>query len=102
MEKHAIFLDIDGTIIHDGAIHEKTVSEIARCRKNGHLVFVNTGRSYGYIPDCIFNQLELDGYIAGIGSHIIVRGEILRCARIPCDEVVEIARYCFENNRYWF
>ena len=46
-----VFFDIDGTIV-DGATHtipESTVEAIRRLRANGHLAFLNTGRTMASI-----------------------------------------------------
>lgn len=47
-EKCAVFLDIDGTLIHDSfIIPQKNLEAIAAARAKGHMVFINTGRSWG-------------------------------------------------------
>lgn len=71
MEKKLIFLDIDGTILENSAegIHEAVRRGLAKARKNGHQVFICTGRSRSTLPDFL-KVLELDGIISSAGSDI--------------------------------
>ena len=46
-----IFFDIDGTLAHPGqAPSESTVKSIQTARRNGHKVFISTGRTMDSIP----------------------------------------------------
>lgn len=77
--KKIIFFDIDGTLItEDGrsVIPESTVTAIAQARKNGHLTFINTGRTLMNLTDRVKN-LGFDGYICGCGTYIEYRGDVL-------------------------
>lgn len=75
-QKYLIFLDIDGTIWEHGMpIHERTVEAVRKARKLGHKVFINTGRSYGFIPPHVFEAMDFDGVIAGLGSDIRFGGK---------------------------
>lgn len=72
-----IFFDIDGTLRDEvygipGSI--KTV--IDSCKSNGLYLCLCTGRTIGTIPDDVLD-LEMDGIIAGGGSHIEFHNKIL-------------------------
>ena len=75
----AIFFDIDGTLIDNATkqIRESTVTAIALARENGHLCFVNTGRTRRLIERELTDRVAFDGYLLGCGTMIVYRNEIL-------------------------
>lgn len=98
MKSKLIFFDIDGTLAVEptGIIPESARYAIAQARKNGHQVFVNTGRTYYSISDGI-RSMEFDGYICGCGTHIYYRGEKLLESQIPHDMCVKVAEILREH-----
>ena len=56
------FFDIDGTLTSetDGAVPEDAAAAIAQARKNGHLMFINTGRCFQNVEPC-FRSIGWDG-----------------------------------------
>lgn len=78
-----IFLDVDGTIVdYDNHIPDSARKAIQQARKNGHLVYVGTGRSKAEMPDDIWN-IDFDGMIGGNGSYVEHKGQILQHQLIP-------------------
>ena len=73
--KYAFFLDIDGTLWRRGVIPDANKEMISRVRSLGHKVLINTGRSYAFIPKWLFEQIELDGVVSGIGASVRIDGE---------------------------
>ncbi len=70
-----IFLDIDGTIRDfDGIVLDSAVEAVHKARKNGHEVFLNTGRLYCRIEKKI-RDIGFDGVIASSGGYIEYHGE---------------------------
>lgn len=70
--KKAIFFDIDGTIITEderAIIPESTKKAIIKARENGHLAFINTGRTFFNISDEL-KKIGFDGYLCGCGTYI--------------------------------
>ena len=57
-----MFFDIDGTLLSEitGQVPESARQALAQARARGHLVFVNTGRTYGELGK-IRNLVEPDG-----------------------------------------
>ena len=53
MNRKMLFFDIDGTIVAEGTeyLPKSTVKAIRRARENGHLAFINTGRTLFSIDD---------------------------------------------------
>lgn len=90
---YAIFIDIDGTLMERGTIPQQNIETIASVRKLGHKVFLNTGRSYAYIPEQVFDKVEFDGVVAGIGAYVRYGDEIVRNVTIPENQLIELADY---------
>lgn len=72
-----IFFDIDGTLAHPGqAPSESTVKSIQAARRNGHKVFISTGRTMDSIPKPIAT-IGFDGGIFSSGGIAAVDGKIV-------------------------
>lgn len=88
--KKLIFFDIDGTIITEGTRHsdryipQSCIHTIRQLQDDGHLCFVNTGRSYAELDPAI-QALPFDGYVCGCGTHILYRGQELFARHIEYD-----------------
>lgn len=71
MDKKLIFLDADGTLtLPDGRVSPKVQEAIHQVQKNGHEVFLCTGRSYA-------GARPLFQLVSMVLS--VVRVDILRC-----------------------
>lgn len=70
----ALFFDIDGTIISEKThtIPESAIEAIETAGKNGCLTFINTGRTYFFVPIAL-KKIDFDGFLCGCGTHIISR-----------------------------
>lgn len=102
-EKCAVFLDIDGTLISGSLeIPEGNQRAIAAAREKGHMVFINTGRSWGNIPETLLSQFNVDGIIAGSGVMITVNGKTVYKASMSNELVRRIAEYAFNHREYWY
>ncbi len=101
-EKCAVFLDIDGTLISDSfTISDDNLKAIAEARARGHMVFINTGRSRGNIPEVLSEQFDLDGVIAGSGAMVTMDGETVWKTSMSEELVGRVIRYIFNNRDYW-
>ena len=102
-EKCAVFLDIDGTLLSDSfAIPPENLRAIKAAQEKGHLVFINTGRSWGNIPPVLMEQFkDFDGIISGIGSMITVNGETVFESFMSEKLIKKIMKYAFDNPQYW-
>lgn len=70
----ALFFDIDGTIISEKThqIPDSAVKAIEEAGNNGCLTFINTGRTYFFVP-IVLKQIAFDGFLCGCGTHIVSR-----------------------------
>ena len=69
--KKIIFLDLDGTLWTFEKIPSSALKAIELARKNGHKIYINTGRTRCEIPQFLLD-MNLDGYCFGAGSEIII------------------------------
>lgn len=97
-ERYAFFLDIDSTLLSRNGVGEENKSMIKYARENGHLVFLNTGRSLGDIPRCV-KEIEFDGIISEMGCNILYKGEKILCVDIDHKEIAELFDYFTNTNR---
>jgi len=71
----AVFLDIDGTLItRNGGPYQEDKEAMEEAAEKGHLLFLNTGRSLGNIPQALLDLPFLKGIAAGGGAHILMSG----------------------------
>ena len=98
MRKKMIFFDIDGTIITENThiISKRTIKAIKKARENGHLAFINTGRTFFNVNENI-RSIGFDGYVCGCGTYIHYNGQPLLAKSISnetCVEIVKKLREC--------
>lgn len=75
--KKIIFLDVDGTLVdYENKIPESAIIAIQQARKNGHFVYMCTGRSRAEIQPELW-AIGLDGLIGGNGSYLEHQGQVL-------------------------
>lgn len=76
--KKIIFFDIDGTLTDEvsGNIPESCILAIREARKNGHLMYINTGRCFQNV-ETRFREIGFDGYVCGCGTNLYSSGREL-------------------------
>lgn len=97
MEKKIIFLDIDGTLVLDN--QEIPLSAIQACqeaRKNGHKIYLCTGRSKPEIYDSIM-EIGFDGVIGAGGGFVESNGDLLYHKQVSKESVIHLVDYFKEN-----
>lgn len=98
MNKKIIFLDVDGTLVNDnGIIPESAKLAVKEARKNGHYVFLCTGRSKAELFDHIMD-IGFDGIIGSSGGYIEVNNKVVLHKRVEIDHVKHLVNYFNENN----
>ena len=93
-----LFFDIDETLM-DGKtqkVPESAKEGLWEAHKKGHLIFVNTGRCKSFIPECL-NELPIDGFAYGCGSHIEYRGSLLFQKFVPLEDIIFIREMMLET-----
>lgn len=98
MESHLLFFDIDGTLRDEttGLISKKTQKSIRRARKQGHLCFLNTGRSFSELDSDVV-KVGFDGVVCGCGTYIYYDGKTILKEEIQGEEaekILELIKNC--------
>lgn len=90
-DRKMVFFDIDGTLVDTPTqrIPQSTVKAIQRLRENGHLAFVNSGRTYASIEKRI-KEIGFDGYVCGCGTRIYYRDRELFSVQVSAERCMEI------------
>ena len=76
--RKALFFDVDGTLLSErtGLIPESARNALIKARSNGHLIFINSGRTYCNLDE-IKRQIEADGYLCGCGTQVIAGDRVI-------------------------
>ena len=76
MTPYLLFFDIDGTLLDNRTdnVPDSAMRAIEQARKNGHKVFLCTGRCRVFIPEQV-RHLDFDGMVAGCGTAVYYNGE---------------------------
>ena len=90
IDKKAFFFDYDGTIWF-GSYGEKTLKALKELHSNGHLLFLNSGRSRGNTRPDKLALIPFDGIICG-GNHAEVFGKELFRRDITKEVLEEVIR----------
>ena len=99
----AFFLDLDGTLLASGMGRpsDTDMDAIAQARRQGHYVFLNSGRSYAFLPEFAKREdFGLDGLVCGNGSYIVTGGEVRFSVRVP-DEAVAAMAPLYDHAGEW-
>ena len=99
MRRKAVFMDIDGTLIHNGAVSERVVAAITEARRQGHMFFLCTGRSKSYLPNILRGVDYLDGFVFSCGMRCEVNGETIYKETFVRDELRSIAKFVCETGK---
>ena len=85
-----IFIDVDGTLVsYENILPPSATLAIRTARKNGHKVYISTGRSRAEIYDYIW-EIGLDGMIGGNGSYVESGGKVIMHQVISLEDAKKI------------
>lgn len=98
MNKKIIFLDVDGTLVNEnGIVPESAKIAVKNARKNGHYVFLCTGRSKAEIYEDIM-EIGFDGIIAAAGGYIELGDKVLFHEIVSNEATKHVVEYFDKNN----
>ena len=106
--KKAVFLDIDGTLIlRGGGPFKEDKEAMEEAAAKGHLLFLNTGRSFANIPQILLEFSFLKGIAAGGGTHVllsspnaVLRHETIYHKWVTDDMLAKIVAWFTKQSRY--
>ncbi len=99
MKKYVFFIDIDETLMTKGKIPEENILSIGKARSAGHAVFINTGRSVGFVPKWLTKTLETDGISAASGAYIRIGDKVIISEYIKDELVLKSLRFLINGKR---
>lgn len=89
-----IFIDIDGTLLdYENKLPASADRAIKEARKNGHRVYICTGRSEVEVYDYIWD-IGLDGMIGGNGSYVKDEDTVVMHQLITLEQCKHIVDWC--------
>ena len=98
----AIFLDMDGTILHeDNKATVKTKEVIDQLREKNYKVFLATGRSYSEIHSLVPKGFKVDGMISSNGTRGDIEDTILFKHSLTIDSVKKIVQLAQQQHIYY-
>lgn len=96
--KKVIFIDVDGTLVdYSNVLPKSAITAIREARKNGHLVYICTGRSKAEVPAEIWD-IGLDGMIGGNGSYVDHNGTVVMHQVISKEDSKDIVDWLKSKN----
>lgn len=91
-QRKALFFDIDGTLLGDDLRAPKSaVDALHEARKRGHLVLINSGRTYA-LARCVLHYVEADGLLCGCGTEIHLGDRCIYQYLLPDTTVDELRK----------
>ena len=88
MQRHALFFDIDGTLVsfktHE--IAASTILALTQAKANGHKIYIATGRPINIITNLGAIDHLIDGYVTTNGARCFVGQETVLLNAIPQEE----------------
>lgn len=96
--KKFLFFDIDGTLYDSNKkLPSKAKEAIFAARKNGHEVFIATGRAPFMIKD-VLRELEIDSYICFNGQYIVHKGKVVSHAEIDSEQLQSVSKFAKQQH----
>lgn len=92
-----IFLDVDGTLVdYENRLPKSAVEAVRQARKNGHRVYISTGRSKAEVYQELWD-IGLDGMIGGNGSYVEDNGNAVMHTLISKEQCKRVIDWLHER-----
>lgn len=102
MNKKAVFLDIDGTLIdRDGSLPASAKEALERARQNGHEMVICSGRSFTQV-EAVITLADFDGIVCSAGANVRRGGEIIWRGSMERERVQQLVDFFRENHIAYF
>ncbi|MCF0114577.1 MAG: Cof-type HAD-IIB family hydrolase [Erysipelotrichaceae bacterium] len=93
-----VFIDVDGTLLnYENQLPASADKAIKEARKNGHKVYICTGRSEGEVYDYIWD-IGLDGMIGANGAYVKDGDTVVMHQLITAEQCRHIVDWCHSRN----
>ena len=95
-----LFFDIDGTLIdNQGAVPASAQLALRLAKRNGHKLFLCTGRPLPTIPEGLAREYGFDGIVASGGASISCDGKVIYQFLMDREKLKQYQEFC-EKHRY--
>ena len=101
-KKSVVFLDIDGTLAGRDFVHPRNKEVISKAREMGHCMILNTGRARSRTSPGLWDNIEFDGMISGVGSRIEISGRVIFEKYIEPSFVYECVKHFWDTPNGFF
>lgn len=96
MKQKLLFFDIDGTLLSEKThqVPQSAINALKQAKKNGHMIFINTGRTRSTINQCI-EEINPDGYVCGCGTYISHLNHVLyhhQVSKQTCHQLLSLLK----------
>ncbi|MCH5345448.1 MAG: HAD family hydrolase [Acetatifactor sp.] len=92
-----VFIDVDGTLVnYEGKLPHSAITAIRAARKNGHRIYIATGRSRAEVYKELWD-IGLDGMIGGNGSYVEEHGQVIMHRLITPEQIHRIVDWLHER-----
>ncbi len=92
MDSKLIFFDIDGTIYdHDKNIPESTRETVAELQRQGHHVFIASGRS-PFLVKPILEELGIHSFISYNGQYVVFENQVIYKNPLPEEAISRLLK----------
>jgi Cof subfamily protein (haloacid dehalogenase superfamily) len=96
--KKFLFFDIDGTLYDSNKqLPSKTKEAVFEARRNGHEVFIATGRAPFMIQD-VLKELEIDSYICFNGQYVVYKNKVVSHNEINQEQLKLVSEFAERKN----
>lgn len=96
--KKFLFFDIDGTLYDSNKqLPAKAKEAIFEAKRNGHEVFIATGRAPFMIQE-VLKELEIDSYICFNGQYVVYKNEVIYNNEIDKEQLQLVSEFAERNN----
>lgn len=103
MNSKVIFLDVDGTLVNRlNQLPESAAEAVRLANRNGHKIYLCTGRSMAERTDETIEMIHANGAICSYGACIISDDELLFHHTIEPDRCREIIDYLEKNGSAFY
>lgn len=100
--RRAVFLDVDGTLMHNGHVIPPSAIEAVRtARERGHLVLLSTGRGMAELRGEIMD-IGFDGAVTNGGGYANLGDELVVARLLTRDDVARLERRLAAHGVHWY
>jgi len=100
--KISMFLDLDGTLLgRSRKLHPYTKKALEDARKEGHKLYLCSGRPPRYLASGICREVHFDGMVCCAGGCVYVGDELIYENGIPLDTLQQVTEILDQESVLW-